>query len=153
MSASKTILLVEDNPDDVFLLQRAFRKHGLSCPMQVVEHGAKAVRYLSGEGEYSNRDKYPLPRLIVLDLNLPVMNGIEFLKWRHADAQAQKLRTVVLTGSRSAEDARAAFDSGCDAFFTKSADTDRLREIVQDIGSGLRCEPDSPLRVKSANLE
>lgn len=144
MSASKTILLVEDNPDDVLLLQRAFRKHGLSCPVQVVEHGAKAVRYLSGDGEYGNREKYPLPKLIILDLNLPGMNGISFLQWLRKDAQTEKMRAVVLTGSHSAEDARAAFTSGCDAFFTKSADTEKLKEIVQDIHASLANHSEPP---------
>ena len=81
LSASKTILLVEDNPDDVTLLQWALRKHGLTYPIQVVEHGAQAVQYLSGAGEFGDREKYPLPHLIVLDLNLPEMNGVTFLKW------------------------------------------------------------------------
>jgi CheY-like chemotaxis protein len=144
LSASKTILLVEDNPDDILLLQRAFRKHGLSVPMQIVEHGAKAVRYLSGEGEYGNREKYPLPRLIVLDLNLPIMNGFCFLKWLRSEEQIKKMRAVVLTGSHSSEDARTAFASGCDAFFTKSADSEKLKEIVQSINAGLISEHETP---------
>lgn len=144
MSASKTILLVEDNPDDVTLLQWAFRKHGLACPVQVVEHGARAVQYLSGEGEFSNREKYPLPSLIILDLNLPEMNGVTFLKWLRTESQNRTLPTVVLTGSRGADDASAASSSGCDAFFTKSADIGKLTAIIEKIRVGLLENPRPP---------
>ncbi|MEO5804011.1 MAG: response regulator [Verrucomicrobiota bacterium] len=125
------MLYVEDNPDDALLLQRALRKKGFVYPLLVVEHGAKAVDYLSGTGIYSNRQKYPLPKLIVVDLTLPIMDGFSFLRWLRTESATKKMPAVVLSGARETTHAKLAFQNGCDAFFPKTPDTAHLEEIVQ----------------------
>ena len=82
MNASHcTILLVEDNPDDVLLMQRAFKKANLANPLQVVDNGEKAVAYLDGQDPYSDRSQHPVPVLVLLDLKLPRLSGLEVLEW------------------------------------------------------------------------
>ncbi len=92
-----TILLVEDNPKDVLLSQRAFRKANLANPLQVVEDGEAAIRYLLGEEFYSDCTLYPIPVLILLDLRLPRKSGAEILAWLRQQPELKRLSVVVLT--------------------------------------------------------
>jgi CheY-like chemotaxis protein len=81
LELSRTILLVEDNEDDVFVFHRALKDAKISNPVQLATHGKQAVEYLSGAGKYADRSLYPLPFLIFLDLKLPYLDGFEVLKW------------------------------------------------------------------------
>ncbi len=95
-----TILLVEDNPKDVLLIQRAFCKANIANPLQVVEDGEAAIRYLLGEEYYSDRTRYPIPILILLDLKLPRKSGAEVLAWLRQQPELKRLSVVVLTSSK-----------------------------------------------------
>src|SRR5207249_4077899 len=106
------ILLAEDNADDVLLIQRAFQKAGLRQALQVVQDGGQAIDYLSGNGIYADRDKYPLPYLLLLDLKMPGTDGFEVLQWARSDPNIKRLLIVVLTASNLQEDVDRAYDLG-----------------------------------------
>src|SRR5438876_799725 len=93
------ILLVEDDDNDVVLIQHAFRKAGLREALKVVRSGEQALEYLSGEGDYADRERFPLPFLLLLDLKMPGTNGFEVLQWVRQTSDLKRLLVVVLTSS------------------------------------------------------
>ncbi len=127
------ILLVEDDPNDALLLQRAFRKANLANPVRVVEDGDAAVQYLAGEGAFADRLLHPLPVLMLLDLKLPRRSGHEVLEWVRAQPGLKRLPVVVLTSSERAADVDRAFDLGASAYLVKPIDRERLVEMVRTI--------------------
>ncbi|GAB4201694.1 MAG: response regulator [Coleofasciculaceae cyanobacterium] len=133
MSADNTILLVEDNPKDVFLIQRAFRKAEIVTPLQVVSDGEAAVRYLSGEPPYSDRILHPLPVVVLLDLKLPRRSGAEVLTWIRQQPELKRLPVVVLTSSREYADINRIYDIGANAYIVKPPDFDRLVDILKTL--------------------
>jgi CheY-like chemotaxis protein len=127
------ILLVEDNPTDVLLIQRAFRKANLSVPLQVVGDGEAAVQYLSGQEPYSDRSCYPLPLLILLDLKLPRKSGTEVLAWLQQQPVLKRLPVVVLTSSKEYADINNVYDLGANAYMVKPVAFDNLVDIVKTL--------------------
>ena len=91
------ILLIDDSEDDVLLLKHAFKAAGLTNPLQVVRDGVDAMSYLLGLGEFGNRETYALPNILVLDLNMPRLNGLELLAWLRTQPRLQHLMIVILT--------------------------------------------------------
>ncbi len=126
-------MLVEDNPTDVLLIQRAFRKANLSVPLQVVGDGEAAVQYLSGQEPYSDRSCYPLPLLILLDLKLPRKSGTEVLAWLQQQPVLKRLPVVVLTSSREYADINNVYDLGANAYMVKPVAFDNLVDIVKTL--------------------
>src|SRR5687768_12930434 len=112
MSARDTILIAEDNPDEVLLIRRAFRLAKLDYPLQVVSNGDAAIAYLGGEGQYADRSQYPLPTLMLLDLKMPRKSGLEVLEWLRDQPGLRRLRVVVLTASRESADVDQAYELG-----------------------------------------
>lgn len=134
MTASTgTILLVEDDPNDVILIQRAFRRCEIANPISVVSDGDAAVAYLAGEGKYSDRSKHPVPSLIILDLKLPRRGGLEVLEWVKAQAQLKRIPTVVLTSSRQSSDVSRAYDLGANSYLVKPVTFESLTELVRNL--------------------
>ena len=128
----RTILQVEDDPNDVFLLQHAMRKVGLTHPVQVASDGQEAIDYLKGAGKFADRETYPLPCLILLDLKLPYVMGLDVLKWiRQQPGTA--FPVVMLTASAEDGDISAAYRLGANAFLTKPSEARKLEEIVRAI--------------------
>ncbi len=127
------ILLVEDDPNDVFLIQRAFRKANLVKPIQVVQDGEAAVQYLSGHSYYGDRDRYPMPTLILLDLKLPRRSGLEVLEWLRQQPQLKRLLVVVLTSSKENSDLNRAYDLGVNSYLVKPVSFDGLLEMVKSL--------------------
>jgi CheY-like chemotaxis protein len=127
----ETILLVEDNPDDVLLIKRAFKKAGLGHSLQVATHGEEAVDYLSGGGGFADRDKHPFPALVLLDLQLPRRSGHEVLAWLRNQEDLRRLPVVVLTSSREPSDINRAYDLGANSYHVKPVAFDALLEMVQ----------------------
>jgi CheY-like chemotaxis protein len=127
------ILLVEDNPTDVLLIQRAFRKANLSVPLQVVGDGEVAVQYLSGQEPYGDRRSYPLPVLILLDLKLPRKSGTEVLAWLQEQPVLKRLPVVVLTSSKEYADINNVYDLGANAYMVKPVAFDNLVDIVKTL--------------------
>lgn len=130
-SGQPAILVVEDNPDDVLLLQRAFRKANLMNPVQVVPDGQAALDYLSGAAPYDDRSRYPIPALVLLDLKLPKRNGHEVLQWIRAQPGLRRLPVAVLTSSRESPDINRAYDLGANSYLAKPVDFDALIEMVK----------------------
>src|SRR5262249_31914536 len=93
----KNILLAEDSPDDVFLIRSAFKKSGFPDPIYVVSNGEQVLQYLKGEGSYADRKEYPVPHLLLLDLNMPRLNGFEVLSWIRGRQEWMCLPVIVLT--------------------------------------------------------
>jgi CheY-like chemotaxis protein len=124
------ILLVEDDPNDVLLIQRAFRKARLGNPIHVVRDGEEAIEYLSGVGAYSDERSHPLPELMLLDMHLPKKSGVEVLAWLRGVEILKRLPVVVLTASREQEDINRAFDSGANAYLVKPGTFDDLLESI-----------------------
>jgi CheY-like chemotaxis protein len=128
-----TILLVEDDSNDVFLIQRAFRKANLANPIQVVQDGEAAVLYLSGQEPYSDRDRYPLPILMLLDLKLPRRSGLEVLEWLRQQPKLKRMPVVMLTSSREHADINQAYDLGANSYLVKPVAFDGLLNMVKSL--------------------
>lgn len=126
----KTILIVEDNPADLFLLKRAFGQIGTEFQLQIVTTGQDAVNYLQGDEPYSDRTHHPLPSLIMLDLRLPGMSGLDLLKWVRQQPQFQDLPIVALTASGNRELPRA-YDLGVDFYLLKPPEAHSLADVLQ----------------------
>ncbi len=128
------ILLVEDDPGDVFRIQRAFRKANIISPLEVVTDGEQAINYLSGQEAYQDRDRYPLPILILLDLKLPRRSGFDVIKWLRNESEIKHLPVVVLTSSDRPDDIERAYHLGANSYLSKPPDIDELLEMVKTIG-------------------
>jgi len=133
MITMDTILLVEDDSNDVLLIQRAFRKASLSNPLQIVEDGEAAILYLKGEESFADRDRYPLPRLILLDLKLPRKSGFEVLVWLRQQPKFYGLPVVVLTSSKEKNDIQQAYLLGANSYLVKPVGFDSLLDMIKTL--------------------
>jgi CheY-like chemotaxis protein len=127
------ILLVEDDPNDIILIKRAFEKARITNPLQVVENGEEAISYLAGKGHYGDRVKYPIPMLILLDLKLPRKSGHEVLEWLRQQPILKRLTVVVLTSSQQSSDINKAYDLGANSYLVKPVTFDALVEMVKTL--------------------
>lgn len=134
-SQGKTILLVEDDQNDVFFIQYAFEMAGIDNPLQVVGDGQEAINYLSGGGQYADRRRFPLPCLILLDLKLPVKTGNDMLRWLRKQPHLSHLLVVVLTSSSDASDVDRAYESGAQSYLVKPLSLEKRLEMAQAIKS------------------
>jgi CheY-like chemotaxis protein len=128
-----TILLVEDNPTDVMLIQRAFDKAKLGNPVQVLSDGDAAVDYLAGASVYADRRQFPLPILMLLDLKLPRRSGLEVLRWLRAQETLRRIPVVMLTSSQQDCDVNAAYDTGVNSYLVKPVDFDGLLQMLKTV--------------------
>src|SRR5436190_12090392 len=127
------ILLVEDDDADILLLRRAFRNARIANPLIEVRDGQAAIQYLSGEGPYADRIRYPIPFLILLDLRLPKLSGFEVLAWIREQPELVDLIIVVLTGSDHVPDVSKAHELGANSYLVKPGTFDELVEMVRRI--------------------
>lgn len=128
------ILLVEDNPNDVELTLHAFKKHNLTNRIHVARDGAEALDYLFAEGEYSGRDVNHRPKVILLDLKLPKVDGLEVLKRVKADPRTKTIPVVVLTSSGEDRDIVESYNLGVNSYIRKPVDFEQFTESVRTIG-------------------
>ena len=128
------ILLVEDNPDDVALALHAFRKHKLANHIQVARDGAEALDFIFCTGAYAQRRIDNGPKLILLDLKLPLVDGIEVLRRLKADPRTRMLPVVVLTSSREERDIVASYQLGVNSYIVKPVDFEQFGEAVDQLG-------------------
>ena len=129
-----TVLLVEDNSTDALMVRRAFRKANITSPLEVVEDGDKAVDYLTGQGAYADRARFPLPVLVLLDLKLPRRSGLEVLDWLRQQPGLRRLPVVVLTSSQENADIGRAYDLGANSYLVKPVSFDPLLELIKVLG-------------------
>jgi CheY-like chemotaxis protein len=119
MTERSIILLVEDREDDILLVRRAFSAANLDAPLQVVRDGEEAIAYLEGIGKYQNREEFPLPDLVLLDLKLPGLDGYDVLQWIRSNPALKALRVIVLTSSEEIRDVNKAYSMGANSFLVK----------------------------------
>lgn len=129
-----TILLVEDDQDDVFALKWALKKAQLAPPIQHVGDGREAIRYLSGEGDYADRTRFPLPALVLLDLKLPYRTGIEVLTWIREQAELAELPVVILSGSDEARDHERTRALRVQDYLVKPPSPEGIRGVLERAG-------------------
>jgi len=130
--AKKAALLVEDSQDDVLLVQFAWEKAG-NAPLYVVRDGAEALRYLFGEGDYADRQRYPIPSLVLLDLKMPYIQGLEVLKQIRRHPDLRKLIVVILSSSASDPDVETAYELGVNSFLVKPSSNEEREELMSQV--------------------
>jgi two-component system, response regulator len=145
-SQNKTILLVEDNPDDEELTCRALKQHHILNEVVVVRDGAEALDYLFGNGAYAAGGPPPLPELILLDLKLPKLNGIEVLQRLRDDPRTQLIPVVVLTSSSEEEDVIGSYRYGANSYVRKPVSFGQFTEAVRSLGVYWLLLNESPVR-------
>ncbi|HWY77635.1 MAG TPA: response regulator [Verrucomicrobiae bacterium] len=128
----KTILQVEDDENDVMLLQHAMTKAGVENPIQVANDGQEAIDYLKGVGKFANRAKFPMPSLILLDLKLPYVMGLDVLKWIRQQPR-MALAVVLLTASSEEADIATAYRLGANGYMVKPSEATKLVEMARAI--------------------
>jgi CheY-like chemotaxis protein len=133
-SLATPILLVEDDANDVLLIQRAFRKASIPRAVHVVEDGERALAYLSGAGPFGDREKYPIPGLVLLDLKLPRKAGLEVLDWvRKHPSALRRLPISMLTSSRQLSDINRAYELGANSYLVKPGEFNALVDLVRSV--------------------
>jgi CheY-like chemotaxis protein len=131
MTTNRSILLVEDNEDDVFLMKRALKGALISNPLTVVEDGQQAVEYLSGQGKYADREQYPFPAIVFLDLKLPIKAGLDVLAWIRQQSDFDNLVVLVLTSSNEPSDLKKAYGLGANSYLVKPPTADQLLDLAK----------------------
>lgn len=131
---SKIILLVEDNPDDRILTVRALKQHNISNEIKEVKDGQEALDYLFGESEYAGRDTAVQPQIILLDLKLPRVDGLEVLQRIRADSRTRRLPVVILTSSNEQKDRISSYDLGANSYVRKPVDFNEFIEAARQLG-------------------
>ena len=156
MDDSEFILLVDDDENDVLLLQRAFKKAGLRDWLRVVTNGAQAIDYLAGQDVYSDREKFPLPFLVLLDLKMPGTDGFEVLRWARNESDLKRLLIVVLTSSNLQTDVDRAYELGANSYLVKPVEFDEMVHMVQRFQAywaEINRTPTSPRNVAPVSIE
>ena len=134
MSTNPIILLVEDNADDELLTVRAFKKSNVANQIIVVRDGVEALDWLFGRGDHANRDTLLQPQVVLLDLKLPRLDGLEVLKSIRADKRTSTLPVVVLTSSKEDEDVLRSYELGANSYVRKPVEFERFVEAVKNLG-------------------
>jgi two-component system, response regulator len=130
----KMILLVEDNPDDEMLTLRALKKNNIGNKLTVVRDGAEALEFIFCTGAYANRDRNDNPQVILLDINLPKVDGLEVLRRIRADENTRLLPVVILTSSREEQDMIKGYRLGANSYVRKPVDFNEFIEAVRQLG-------------------
>jgi CheY-like chemotaxis protein len=125
------ILVAEDRDEDLFMLQRAFSQLGVDTPVQYLRNGEEAIAYLKGQGRFANRDEFPMPTVLLLDLKMPRKNGFEVLEWIQQQPSLNELRTIVLTTSEDVYEVSRAYQLGAASFLTKPLNFNEFKDTIQ----------------------
>jgi CheY-like chemotaxis protein len=126
-----TVLLCEDDPDDVLLTQIAFEKARLVNPLQIVRDGEEAIAYLRGDGRFANRTRFPFPILLLLDLKMPKLDGFYVLAWLRDHPQSRPLPVAIMTSSDHDPDISRAYELGAESYLIKPPNAEALLALVQ----------------------
>ena len=138
------ILLVEDEDNDIILVQRATERGGAGHTVYAVRDGEEAVHYLRGEGQYADRQKFPLPNVILSDLKMQSMDGFEFLRWLRGHPECSVIPTIVFSSSRQERDVREAYRLGANSYITKPSTAEELMQVLKatyEYWSRCECPP------------
>jgi CheY-like chemotaxis protein len=130
---NQVILSVDDNDVDGALLERAFKRTSIPARLFRVSEGPQALAYLSGAGIYNDRGNYPLPDLVLLDLAMPKMSGMEVLKWIRTEPAVKKTKVLIFTSSEKPEDFKSANEIGADGYLLKPTKFEDLKKLVKEV--------------------
>ena len=125
------VLLVDDDQVDIMTVQRAFKVNNIVNPLKITGNGREALDYLKREGKYKNPQASPRPGIILLDLNMPIMNGIEFLKIAKADSELRKIPVIVLTTSKEENDRVESFNLSVAGYIIKPVEFEKFVDAVR----------------------
>jgi CheY-like chemotaxis protein len=128
-----TILVVEDEENDVMLLQMAFKKNHILNPIQWVKDGLEGIAYLNGEGPYADRARYPFPEVLILDLKMPRMGGLELLEWIRDHPDFRVIPTIIMSSSRLELDIKRAYELGANTYIVKPSSFDELTRFARSV--------------------
>ena len=130
-----TILMIEDEPTDAALIERAFQRAKVLNPIVHIKNGDDALAYLAGVAKYANRIEYPLPALILLDLKMPGMTGLQLLQWMRTNRDVRRIPVVVLTADDTPATVNAAYELGANSYLVKPGDPKQIVRLVELIQS------------------
>jgi len=136
-----TVLLVEDDLNDIFLVKRAFKLAHVRSPLQVVTDGLEAMHYLKGEDKFADRQAFPLPKLVVMDIKMPRRSGFDVLEWAKHDPLLRRIPIVIVSSSEDPADINRAYELGANAYMVKPVDYRAVEHLFQSITQywGLEC--------------
>jgi CheY-like chemotaxis protein len=143
-SQTFTILHVEDDPNDVLLVQRALKKTNSSVAIHSVSDGDRALAYLNGVQEYADREKFPFPQLVLLDLKMPRKSGLEVLSWIRTQASLKRVLVVIFTSSKHDQDINTAYELGANSYLVKPVGFEALVETMRQIQHYWGCLNQTP---------
>ena len=130
MPHNRAILLIDDNPDDRFLLRRALVKSGIINPIHEADSGSAAIAYLNGDGKFADRTQFPFPGILLLDLNMPLIDGFGVLQWIRSKLAVQGLLVIVLSRLDELSQVNRAYALGANSFLTKPGNETDLQELI-----------------------
>lgn len=125
------VLIADDSETDIFFLLRAFAASHVKNPVYVVRSGAEAIQYLAGEGKYSNRASYPLPKIVFLDLKMPPPDGFDVLRWKEQHRDLPRMLWVAMSNFDAIKTINQAYSSGATTFLTKPLDAEDIRHLIK----------------------
>ena len=136
-----SVLLVEDDLNDIFLVKRAFKMARVQSPLHIVTDGVEAMNYLRGQDRFSDRRAYPLPKLIVIDIKMPRKSGFEVLEWVKRDPLLRRIPIVIVSSSENPADINRSYELGANAYMVKPVDFQAVEHLFQSITHywGLEC--------------
>ena len=143
---ARTVLLVEDEPNDVFFIQQAMKKAGVVNPIRVASDGQQAIDYFEGAGKFANREEFPLPCLVLLDLKLPYVMGLDVLKWIRQQPGLPVV-VVILSSSKQEEDIATAYRLGANGYLVKPPDVGKLLDMAKSIKDFWLTQNTPPARI------
>ena len=133
MNENLLILIAEDNEDDGYLVQHALKKAGLPNPTHVCTDGVDTLDYLKGAGVYADRERYPMPRMMILDLKMPGVSGLDVLRWVKEHPKCGVIPTLILTSSQLQSDIQQSYELGANAYLVKPSGLRALEELLQRV--------------------
>ena len=131
------VLVLEDDADDFFFLQRALKRAALDAPIVHLQNGGLAIDYLQGKGKYANRNEYPIPTVVVADLKMPAVDGLDFVRWLRTESQFKSIPVIVISSSTIAADVANAYAAGANWFIEKPLDPGRYDAFAAALRSWL----------------
>jgi CheY-like chemotaxis protein len=141
------VLIVDDSEADIFFLLRAFAASGVRNPVHVVRSGVEAIAFLEGSGKFENRDRFPLPRIVFLDLRMPPPNGLDVLRWKQQRTELPRILWVAMTNFESPKTINEAYAAGASTFLIKPLDGKDIRNLIDGfneywrLGDGIAATP------------
>lgn len=133
ISTDRPVLLVDDDPDDRFIMNQAWHEAGVANPLMELADGAAALAYLAGTGDYADRARFPMPALVLLDISMPGYSGLDVLARVRASPETALLPVLMLTASAASEDVRRAYHLGANTYFVKPSSIEELTALLKTL--------------------